>query len=217
VDVQQRPQRLPLSLRHGVVPFLLVLATVSVATLATAPASAAKRAPTPSYSAAFKKLDTRWWYFTQAEKTLAVETGIARTLCQQAEDWERDPKQQKYAPLIWRGLKTAVDTGGRPTVGKLLGAKHAALNALESLHSIFAKLWARRPARLRVLNRGTMAVLHADSFYSSGLDEIETALNRWSRPYLCESAQKHVDIANRLMPKGDDALNDGMARLKSLR
>ena len=108
---QRRFPHLPLSLRHGWVPFVLVSATVSVATLATAPASAAKRTPTPSYRTAFNKLDLRWRHFILAQKTLA----------------------------------------------------------------------------------------------------------KGNRPHLCASAQKHVDIANRLMPKGDDALNDGMARLKSLR
>jgi hypothetical protein len=210
---QRRLPHLPLSPRQGSVLLVLVLASVSAATPVTPPASAAQRAP--SYRAEFKKLDRGWRVFLGAQKVLAQETQVAEKLCQQAQDFERDPHTAPYAPLIWSQLDTHVQTAARPVLNDTLHYELAALKALGSLHRTFAKLWARKQAKLRVLDRGTRTVLHADSFYSSGLNEILTAFSRWNS-HLCDTAQAHVNTANAIMPKGDDALNDGMARLKSL-
>jgi hypothetical protein len=94
-------------------------------------------------------------------------------------------------------------------------ARHTAVAKLESLDSTFTKLWARKPAKRGVLHRGAQTVLHADDFYLAALNDVTTAFRRRNR-HLCASAQLHIETANKPMPKGDDALNDGMARLKSL-
>ena len=209
----RRLPQLPLRLRHGLVLLGLGLAAVSVATLATPPASAAK--PAPSYSAAFKKLDRQWREFLGDQKGLAAETQVATKICQQAQDLENDPSTAPYAPLMWSRLDTHLSTAAEPVMDATRQARHTAMVKLESLDSTFTKLWAHKPAKLRVLHGGAQTVLHADDFYLAALNEVTTAIARWHK-HLCASAQHHVDIANQLLPKGDDALSDGMARLKSL-
>lgn len=201
----------PLALRRS--PVLLVLAAVSIATAVLVPATAAGR--TPSYSTAFKKLDRQWRVFLNNQKVLASETQVAKQLCEQAQQVESDPSTAQYAPLMWNELDSLLSTAAVPVLDDTRDARHDAMVKLESLDSTFSKLWARKPAKRRVLRRGVQAVLHADDLYLAGLDEVKTALVRWST-HLCASAQAHVDTANKLMPRGDDALNDGMGRLRSL-